>query len=941
MTKLSPNEKDLLQRIEEKEELRLLFFRKAKGLKWFEELKKRDYFNPAQNPKPAQSKEEGSVYIPFWPAVDYLVKTAPELSKNENIDYAKKFLEIIVAITNYAKDHNFSNYHTWWQFAEIISRIPSEVISLDCVAVVDYWLDDKYERGLVAEEIGKKWLPKLFEANDAHSLKLAFQLLTFLYKVVFVERKYGEKPKRELTLRFDYYHAQKITESTAYLAGTKLGREAALFFDSQLKFVLHEINNDSWSAIWQPAIEEHEQNKHRDDAENIIVKAYRDILEGYIKIKPEEAIEYIAAMLKEKYTTIHRIAIYVISRNYNLCIKLADTLLTKKYLGDNYRHEMWHMLNGNYFQFSQIQKQKVITLIFKITRTDNDGNIQEGSTAYKRAIWLAAIKNHGGKENKLYKENIKIAKAEPDHPDFSSYMSMGWGGHGSPIPIDELQALPIEKLVTVLKDYKDPGIFGEPGIEGLVKIFKQIIKTKPLQFYNHFTKFVELDLAYIYEIIEAYRDLWVEKNQLPWDDIWAYLLDFCLTVINQERFWEQENSKQERHFIGNRYWIVSSIGRLLESGTKSDDHSFGEELLLKAEKILVLLLNKEEGNKYEINSDAVSIAINSPRGHCIEALINLTLRSCRLADKKNKKNHADVWAHFKPLYDAELTLADLEKPQYEFVTLVTNYLPNFLYMSKDWVSDNLSRIFDKSHYLKWLCAMQGYSYIGTVYEVIYKYLKDNGDLKKALDDKNVKKQVEDRIIQNITVAYIHGFEKFSDQNSLIKLLVSRKDYNELRQLIWFMWTLRKKGDQKLKKKVLKLWPKILATIDFDTNDGRRLASQLCHWASFIEQVDSESMSLLLAIAPYAEEEYNAPFLLESIAYISKTQAFEAHIIWMKMLEGTGFDYPEEAVRESLVNILNLGLEGERKTKEIVSEYLKKGIVRPATLLQEIKKGKGE
>ena len=54
-----------------------------------------------------------------------------------------------------------------------------------------------------------------------------------------------------------------------------------------------QLENDLWSSIWQPAIEEHEQNKHRDDAENVLIQAYRDSLAGFIRIKPEEAAEYV------------------------------------------------------------------------------------------------------------------------------------------------------------------------------------------------------------------------------------------------------------------------------------------------------------------------------------------------------------------------------------------------------------------------------------------------------------------------------------------------------------------------------------------------------------------------------------------------------------------------------------------------------------------------
>ena len=938
MAKLSIKEVDLLKRIDEKKELRPLFFRKVKGLKWFNELYERDYFNPEENPKPVKVTEEGYDRIPIWPVLEYLVKTAPELSNKENIEYIKKYVDLLVTVTNHARANKYSNYRTWWRFSEIISYIPSGAFSLEDIEIVDYWLDDKYDRELVAQEIGEKWLPKLLELSDDHSLKIATKLLTLLYKVIFVEQKFNKKIITESKMRFDSYIANKINKKVAYLAGEKLGHEVVSVFDTLLKSILLKLNNDSWSFLWQPAIDEHEQNEDRNNAENFIICAYRDSLNGYLRTKPEEASKYIARMLKEKYQTIHRLAIYAVSKNFYLFHDFIDEVIKEEYLDSNYRHEMWHLLSCNYQCFRENQKQKVLELILNITRTDDEGKINESATAYSKAEWLAAIENHGNEEKRLYKENVGIAKAVPDHPDFSSYMSVGSVGHESPIPLEELQVLSIEELVKVLKTYKGPDNFFKPGIKGLAKTFKQIVKATPLKFYNKLTRFSKLDLAYIYEIIEAYRDLWTEKAQLPWDDIWSYLLDFCLDVIKQSRFWDSKNKKQRKHFVANRYWIVSGIGRLLEDGTKSDDHAFSKEYLQKSEDIITLLLKNEKGNKYKIDSNAVSISINSPRGRCLIALINLTLRSCRLSDESNNKDHSEVWTHFQSIYDAELNRADIQKPEYEFVTLVTNYLPNFLYMSKEWLMGNLGRIFDQGHYLKWLCAMQGYTYVNTVYQEVYQYLKDNKDFIKALDDKNIENQVKDRVIQNIAMAYINDFEKYSDKNSLIRVLILRKKIQEFNNLIWFIWTLRKRTDgklEKLKKKVYELWPEILKVIDVALIEGKKIASQLCLWTSFVGYVDKENRNLLLEIVPYAAVSHNSYTLLESIANISQTQPFEAYIIWMKMLEGTWGTYTEQAIRQILTNLVKQGPEGLRKVRYVVSVYLEKGNDLPYKWLQEI------
>ena len=935
VNELIAKELELLKRIDEKKELRPLFFRKVKGLKWFDPLAERGYFNPDANPKPVPAKEEGYVNIPIWPVVDYLEKTAAELADEKNYRYVEKYLQVLINTTTYAIKNEVSNYRTWWKFAEIISQIPHNSIPIENIDIIDYWLDDKYERGLVAQVIGERWLPRLLQVNDAHAIQLSTRIIEILYKVIFIEDKYGGKGKQKASFRVENYQVQKITERTAMLAGENIGLKAIQIFDSFLIKILDKIQNDLWSYLWRPAIEEHEQNKHREDAENVLIQAYRDSLGGYIRMNSNEAAEYVKKMLVSEYQTIERLAIHVISINYHLFTDVIDRLLDEKYLDSNYRHEMWHFLNKSYPKFSALQKEKLLELISGINRYDDKGEFHAGISAYNKAIWLSAIKEHGDMEANLYVESTDIVKTKPAHPDFKSYMSVGWGGRKSPKTIEELKALPIDELVQELKNYKDPGGFDEPGLEGLVKVFKQLVKTEPLNYYLNLNKFISLNLAYVYEIIEAFKDLWIEKSKLPWDEIWTKLLEFCLGVIEQDPFWHHENAKRRESFVANRYWIVSSIGRLIEAGTKTDEHAFNEENLPNAEEILAYLLKREEGNEFKVDSDAVSISINSPRGHCIEALINLTLRSCRISDKKNNKDHSKVWSHFQRYYDSELDRSDSENPEYEFATLVTNFLPNFLYMSKLWVLENLNRIFDQNNYLKWLCAMQGYAYVGTIHQEIYKYLKEHGDLLRVLDDENIRDRVEEKAIQNIAVAYINDFESFEEDNSLISTLIRRNDHEEIRQLIWFMWTLRKRNDEKLKIKIYELWPIILHNLDLSTKEGRRIASQLCHWAVFVDQIDEDRRRLLLTIAPYSHESHNSYVLLESISEISTTQPFEAHEIWMKLLEGSTPDYPEESVRNIFTNLLKEGPEGLRKAREAESEYLKKGNDRPSLWLREI------
>lgn len=934
MRELNVKEKDLLDRVVNKSDLQPFFFRKLKGLHWFNALSDSGFFVPDKNPKPVLAKEEGYVNIPFWSATEYLVNTSEELSNPENEEYAVKFIELLRTITLHAKTENYSNYRTWWQLAKVIRKVPVHLINLKDIELIDYWLDDPYERGLIAEEIGVKWLPALLESQDDHSHKIALRLLDCMYKINFVEKKTGAYERKEPLLRYDAYHAENITKKVAKLSGLKLGLPAVEIFQSRLVSILDEGDHDSWSSIWRKAIEDHEQNGSLNDADDLIVVAYRDCLLGFVENNVEAANVYIRSLLNSQYHTLKRVAIHTVDKRYANLQGLVDSIVVPEYFHDNCRYEFWHFLNNHFREISSDQQTIVIEIMEELEVVDEGEVVNESATAYKRAIWLSAIKDYSDRTTELYKKYTNITKAEPEHPDFSSYMTSGWVEHKSPIPIEHLLTLSVDSLVETINNYKDTGTgwFGEPGLEGLVKSFKDVVKTRAQDFYRELEKFAGSDLAYVYPLIEAYHELWSEKRELPWNDVWPCLLDFCLELVKRDEFWSEESAKERSHFVANRNWIVGAIGRLIEDGTKSDAHAFDKSLLSEAKDIILVLLNRQEGEMFKPDSDAVFVAINSSRGRCLEGLINLSLRSCRL-EHKEMNAHTQAWNQYEGIYEAELRRS--ARGEYEFITLAAMYLPNFDYMSREWVLSHLSDIFNQSDYQMWLCAMQGYVYVGKVHEIFYKHLKTNGDFLKALDDMNLKKRVTEKIVQNIVVAFINDFEDIKQSESLIATLVQRKNLDELSQLIWFIWTLRDKSNKKLKEKVYELWPRLLEIVDVSSRDGRILASNLCHWAAFVDQIDATVENWLLKIASYADENHNASDLLLSMAEISNTQPMEAQKIWIKMLESYSYDYPEEAIRQIFKNLIALGGDGERKAKEVVDAYLKHGLERPRTWLAEI------
>ncbi len=925
MSDLSVEEQDLLKRIENKPELQPLFFRKAKGKKWFGAIYEAGYFNAQKVPRPTPAEQEGYVTVPDWEVTDYLLNSTTELV--DDSESLQRLLEIIAGATDHARAYDFGNHRVWWKFSQIVSKIPSESVSLEFLDAVDYWFDDKYETSLIANEIGTTWLVKLLEEEESHSLELATKLLEILYKVRFEDQQIGYGTQKA-ALRFNQYNTEEITNRIALLTGSKLGKQAVLVFHSKLVETVEVVAVDTPSVFWQPAIEEHEQNRHRDDLENILVKGYRDCLNGYIKECPEEACDYVGEMLQSPRDVVQRLAIYCITEQFTICNQYTKQLLTSSFLDWEYRYEFWHFVNRRYSQFDQDDKDKVIDLM---KGYDENNQSSEESIAYQQAGLLAAIKGFGEREKNLYNAKVALAKAEPDHPDFVIYMISGSFGPKSPYSVDELRALPMEKLTSILADHPSGDFEQEEKLAGLAATLKQLIKEAPLRFCFSLSEFIHLDGDYICSVIDAYTELWNEKANLPWDEIWNCLLNFCRDIVNSDKFWREVNSHPTGSFVANRKRIIRAIGRLLEDGAKSDAHAFDQKYHSEVESLLAILLQKQKGEIFTESTDAVFVAINSPRGKCLEALINLTLRSCRLSDRENKE-HVQTWEYFQQYYETELDHGETQ--EYEFLTLVAHYLPNFCYMSFTWVKNNLERIFDQTNNLKWLCAIQGYAYSNPIWEV-YRNLSERGDLLKVLDHKCAKDFVKKRVIQQGILAYFNGSETLTDKNSLVRAVIDRNNLSELNQLIWYLRIIQEEDHSEQRRKVYELWSLLMDMIDPSTDDGRKLASALCSLVIFVDRLTDETKSWLLQIAPYADDAHNSYLLLEGLAKLSEEQPFEANDIWLKMLERSSEHYPEEAIQQILKNLVACSSEGERLARNTVSKYIEKGIEGPHKLLAQL------
>ncbi|MGI0081300.1 MAG: hypothetical protein ACRECH_16960, partial [Nitrososphaerales archaeon] len=195
---LTPKQRSAIERAKRNADLQPILFRDAKGLKWFMAFKEAGFLQPKAVPAPIPAKKAGFVNIPFWPVTEYLVAASEELVRPENKDYASEFLTFMRAATSTARSGAFSNYRVWWQFAKVMPHIPMDCLTDDDFSMVDYWIDDPYDRGIIASVLGGQWLIGLLENNDALARSIATRVLALLFKVNIIQKKADDPNSKEL-----------------------------------------------------------------------------------------------------------------------------------------------------------------------------------------------------------------------------------------------------------------------------------------------------------------------------------------------------------------------------------------------------------------------------------------------------------------------------------------------------------------------------------------------------------------------------------------------------------------------------------------------------------------------------------------------------------------------------------------------------------------------
>ncbi len=168
--------------VDSDESYKQYFFKKVESSVWFNILKERGEFNPANNPAPIQVKE--GFQIPFWEPLIYLEKLSLQIKNGQSLE----LIDEIISIINNSSQNPVDNYRTWYLFIKILTNLPKEKIPLETLNFIPTWLKGSFDTAIQSSQICEKLLPKFLSENPTENdIQKAELILKYLFNIEKVE----------------------------------------------------------------------------------------------------------------------------------------------------------------------------------------------------------------------------------------------------------------------------------------------------------------------------------------------------------------------------------------------------------------------------------------------------------------------------------------------------------------------------------------------------------------------------------------------------------------------------------------------------------------------------------------------------------------------------------------------------------------------------------
>ena len=859
------------------------FFNKLDSPAWLKDLKDAGWFHPDSQP-PSQAMQSQPVH--FWHALEYVEKVANQAKKAPCEETFNILADIVNVIVDYTNDTEASiaSDHTDWRVIKIICTLPIERIESRHITFIGISLRSR-DTTLVNSAIGEIVLPKLLNGG---SKELTLALLEVVLDAKVID-------DRIIPVMDEYWLRDALSthgEIISRLYGVEVSRIAL----KQIQCLIGQ--NTYWFNFIQQVESGISENSDRNYAELLV--SFTSTL--FRSTEPNSIVETVEDLLQKSHDIFRRIALNVITHHY------ADLKhLFWKWQGNpledtSLKPELYQLIQTNCRAFGESEIERVLDWIESAhyMAFADDPETRDKVSAYRRREWLSALMETGNKEIvSAYQKYEQINPAKLEHPGLLWWTEVGWG-YTSPVTVDILSGMSNAQIAEYLIKFKEKDNSSSvPTERGLAETFEECVKIDPQRFTGELHLFQDVRTLYQHAMLSGFLMAWRDKKEFNW----TALLEFIHQILSSERFGD------EQHETGLNYkdWVLSVVADLVIDGTKSDKYAFDVQLLPLAEEILLMLVGQVESESPVIATrggihtvDLPLTFFNSVKGKTFTAMIDYALRFART----NKIKQGSRWPlSIKKDFTNRLDRSIETSIGFSFA--LGAYLPNLLYLDKEWVISNIDNIFPQQDENYWRVAFSGYLFYSDIREELYYLLKAHGHYQKGLNTDFTNTEVRERLIAHVCTGWIEDSETLNDKTSLIHQLINGGNPNYLSHLVHFFWRQRDNLPERTKVKVRPTWRALYESLSQkdDVEKYGEVLSRLSGWVALVDKIDGEVLKWLKMSTQHIRGFTDSAFFVEELLpHATKTPA-EVGDIYLEMLMHNIYPYHDQEHVQGIVRVL--------------------------------------
>jgi hypothetical protein len=716
----------------------------------------------------------------------------------------------------------------------------------------------------------------------------------------------------------DSYHLGEVLKPSARKLGERCGGAAVEMLARRLTDFIGSAEDDKYSYIWRSAIEDHEQDAHKEDARAVLVDAVRDAALGATSTSSPAALAIVKSLLQSPYPTLTRVGIHVCGEHYGTVgAAFWECATGSWFLEVPYWHELYWFINKAFSRFSVAQRAHFLGFVEQVKWDCSDESRQvEWDETHRRDLLHPAFGLGDSEVDEKYQKLVERWGPVRDHPDFHTYSTTGWVGDRSPVASDALLGMSDDELMAFLKGFvPDSRSWDGSTYRGLASSISAAVRASDDGFAGRIGLFADLARPYQHGLLRGLKERWSDDKR---DINWPATLALVQAIVSAPAFRADLAADQAEGWEPSVHWVVSDIADLLKGATGTQRH-LPSEFHKSCLQVLRLVLDATPTDNGG-SSDAVSHAINSPRGRALESFIHLAL-AMRREEVAANRSAGETWLAVGPVLDAELATSE-SGLNADFAAMAGMYCANFHYLSAEWTEANFDRLFSSTSEAAWRCAAQGFAYQRHLYDWLFKCLVSGGHLRRMVYSEGLPDQVAERALQFLGLAYLEGMESLVG-SGLLSELVSELKVKELSQLCWFFWTLRGKPEPSARtSKILMFWMKVAEKVRANRADVPELQSALSQLIVFIHDITPDAVEALVDAAPHAQVRHHGYMLIQNLARLASPYPKEVATIFRAAMSGFLPDYRKEDV---IACVSRLAEAGEVEDAEwICNAYAAKG-----------------